>query len=266
VVQPTIPTDSTLSTPGIEAIAQCTSTLELLTEKTNVSATSLVKAALPTYTSTGIPATGTRIAKQHLFSNIPLSEAECELAWRDLACFEHEGAAMVPSDSVRLQVWRAILTTATAEGVDLTDTLDDRQVRALTENDAEWPGELADAVLRSAGQGDGGSLLLLDGHKLALSVGLVLLKERTANGRNAVALDRFEKEWADLMPEAWREKATIERLEGSFGREKAGKDITFVDTGGSQATTVDGGAPADAKTLGAKRKWHEKFKASKKTA
>ncbi|KAK5165232.1 uncharacterized protein LTR77_009330 [Saxophila tyrrhenica] len=269
ITSPSFPLPDSLSSPGIQAIAQCTTTLELLPPDSSASAVPFIRAAVPVYASTGSKGTGKAVTKRELFDSIPLSEAECETVWRKLACFELEGGvAVVPSESVRLQVWRGILTAARAEGADLTVAVDNEQCEGLVRGEDDWPEELVGAFLRSisdsAYDGEG---MVVDGEKLALSLGLALLKDRTANGRNTVAVNDIQAEWADLMPEPWREKASLGRLESTIRRENGGKEITLVDSDSVKAATAVAGAATEAKsTLGAKRKWHEKFRAAKKTA
>jgi hypothetical protein len=82
-----------------------------------------------------------------------------------------------------------------------------------------------------------------------------------------VSLKAFTDSWADLLPEKWREHAGMSLLEGSYKLENDGQDVTFVETGSIGGASTSAASPAEAKsTLGAKRKWHEKFRASKKTA
>ena len=69
------------------------------------------------------------------------------------------------------------------------------------------------------------------------------------------------------MPEKWRSSADLKALEGLYILENGGEDIKFVESSATDSLAGDAAGPTDAKvTLGAKRKWHEKFRASKKTS
>ena len=251
--------------PQLEAISQSNFTLELQAAN-DVSAASHIQAILPVYASTGHYQSSNPISKAVLFSHIPASESECEKAWRDLACFELDGEALVPSASVKTLAWRAIFDAATEGGIDLTAPLHEKQQSTLTDvNASQWPQETSLALLRSVSGTIEANELLLDEKKCARMVGQALLKDRA--GRTAVAKATFTADWADRLPEKWRGSAQLSLLEGYYKTQDGG--IMFHDgvDADTDASTPGGKAPAEAKSaLGAKRKWHEKFRASKKTA
>ena len=253
----------------MEAIAQLHSTLELQ-PLVNQSAIPYIKAVLPTYTSTGHYGSKEAISKRHLFNNIPLSDSECELAWKDSTCFEMEdsGRALLPSASVKLKVWEAMLTTATAAGIDLTEPLDEEIQSSVSSADGYWPRVLSQALLRSmAGAFAPFGDMKLDETKCARIVGESLLEDRTGAGSPPMSKATFMSTWADLLPEKWRGCTNLKLLEGCCKLGDGGRQITFVEADNHAGAGADGSAPAEAKsTLGAKRKWHEKFRASKKTA
>lgn len=267
VCQPSPPQPDQISNIGLEAIAKCTSVLEVLPE-TSVSAVSHFKAVLPTYTSTGHYESSRSISKRELFSHTPVSDGQCQKAWLQLCCFELDDVAVLPSESIKLKVWQAILTNATAQGIDLAGSMDTHQREAVINIDSEWPMELnssfLDSVTASAHSTDG---LELDPIRLANMVGIALLRESTNDVRSAIPSAEFQTMWADLMPEKWRPKAEISLLDGQIRRENNGVDIAYSADASSTRNDASAAAQAEAKsTLGAKRKWHEKFRASKKTA
>ena len=266
VVQPSHQGENAIAQSGLDAIAQCLSTLEVQLDS-SASAISFLSTALPKYTSTGHHGPGNSRSKRELFDHLPMSNRECERDWNDLACFELDGIALLPSDSVKLKVWQAILTNATAHGLDLTESLGPGEVEQILDNDSEWPWDLSNAILDSVLASKSSlEALELDGTKLARSIGLSLLKDRTDDGRRPISAEAFQTSWADLMPEKWRSNADISLLGGSIGRESGGTEITFV-TANVTHEGASSAAPTDAKTgAGAKRKWHEKFRAAKKAA
>ena len=227
----------------------------------DVSAADHIRAMLPIYASTGHYHSTEGTSKRTLFSNIPASDAECEAAWTRLACFETDGKAVIPSPSVKLKGWEAILMNATAYNIDLTEPLDERSRSTITES-ADWPNEVTTAMLLSmAGPKRSGELQLED-KICAEAVGQALLKGRSEG--QATKKAAFVSSWADLLPEKWRGSATLNLLDGSYRLDNG--EIKPLDANAPLAKGAQ--APAEAKsTLGAKRKWHDKFReTAKKTA
>ena len=267
VVHPTIAPNEGFHQSDLEAIAQSNSTLELQLTKWS-SAIPHIKAALPTYTSTGHYGSREAVSKGQLFANIPLSDSECEQGWTQLACFELEDPprALVPSDSTKLQLWQTMLGSATAMGIGLTSELDEDALSSIVSSNSDQPSQLYEALLRSmANETAASGEIMLDETKCATTVGQILLRKRTVSSQGSVPLQKFITDWADLLPEQWRKRAEISLLEGYYRLENSGKDIAFVENEASSGAKDV--APVEAKsTLGAKRKWHEKFRASKKSA
>ena len=258
----------------LEAIAKCDSTLELQ-QAENVSAVPYIKAALPSYITTGHYDSEKLLSKRELFANIPLSDGECEQAWNDLACFELDGrqgqGAVIPSDSVRLKVWQDILCAAICADIDLTGRLEYRDEEVIARSAEMWPWGSVRAVLASFAvplpEDDGSGFFELDKDKCARTMGEFLLREHTDNGRIPASKEPFLWAWADLLPEDWRGRADLRLLEGSHRLEHGGEAVVFVESNETNGVAASTGAPNDANsTLGAKRKWHEKFRAAKKAA
>jgi hypothetical protein len=265
VAQSSTNTTNDLHGPGLEAIAQCTSTLELQPDKT-ASAVPYIKAGVPTFTSLGNSASAKPVSKRQLFANIPLCHEECEQAWTELACFEIDGGAFLPSTTVKADAWKAMLTFVNAAGIDLTAPLTAEDRIAMVENGNEWPMELNLAILESAYapliETTGSAL---DGDKLALLVGVTILRQSSNEGNGWVPVERLESAWADMLPEKWRSKAQLSILGGNYKREN--DSVSFTDRTHDSSEAASANASTEAKsTLGAKRKWHEKFRAQKKTA
>lgn len=254
---------------ALQAIAQSQSTLEVL-PTTNLSAVPYITAALPAYTSTGHYSAKDAISKEELFASIPLSDAECEFGWREMACFEFgEGRhGVIPSDSVKLNAWKSLLSAATAMGIDVTQRLDERSQSTIVNLENDWPDELSRAVLRSmASCAPESGEIQLDDQTCARNVGRTLLKDRTDGAKGSIPVAVFKSAWADLLPEKWRALTDLGLLDGYYSLEGGGQDIVYIDNSAGVAAAANGAAPAEIKsTLGAKRKWHEKFRASKKTS
>ena len=262
-------TDTSPPQSRLEAIAKCDSTLELQPAK-NVFAIPYIKAALSTFTTTGHHEPKNPISQSQLFANIPLSDSECAKAWQDLACFELDDPprALIPSNGTKLKIWEAILTSATAGGIDLIKPMAAGHVSDIADEHEEWPAELTTAVIGSISTTDNTDSFYtnIDETKCAHAVGEMLLRDRTDNGRTLASLQPFIAAWADLLPEKWRSRAEMNLLKGSYVLENGGEDVKFVESSTADGSSGNAAVPADAKaTLGAKRKWHEKFRASKKT-
>ena len=168
-----------------------------------------------------------------------------------------------------LKIWEGILTSATAESIDLTGNVDLTEISSIANKHDDWPTELIAAVVASMCSSTLGtdSSVQVDETKCARTVGQMLLQERTESGRSCTSLKPFTEAWANLLPENWRGRAEISLLGGSCILENGGQDVNFVEGSGTNGPSVSEGATAEANsTLGAKRKWHEKFRASKKTA
>jgi hypothetical protein len=251
---------------GIEAIAKCESVIELLPTTTQ-SAAPFIKAILPIFSSTGNYSSSKNISKAELFSHIPLSEAECEVGWSELACFESTNppGSFVPSGKVKAQIWDAAFTVAVAERTDLALPFSASDIpNYATELVQEWPSELVAAIFASVAttsSSDGGQLVL-DKDKCLRFVGISHLSARS-EGR-PTDTKAFLKAWQDSVPEEWRPDCLLSALKGSYTTQDGGSTITYVS---STIDTKGNIVSADNQTktsLGAKRKWHEKFRGSNK--
>lgn len=227
-----------------------------------------MRSALPVFTSTGQYSTKDGITKNALFANIPLSDAECERGWKELACFEigESRHCVVPSASVHVQAWKSIMQAANASSIDLTQPLSEQSISTIIDSENDWPIDLSHAILRSmTASATESGVLQLDDQTCARHIGQALLKDLTDTSKDPVSVVGFKKAWADLLPEKWRDLADLKTVEGSYKLENGSKDIVHAESLGGINANTNGVAPEEAKsTLGAKRKWHEKFRASKK--
>ncbi|KAK0922845.1 hypothetical protein LTR91_005039 [Friedmanniomyces endolithicus] len=246
--------------PGMQAIAQSSWTLEL-SEVASPSAAHYLKAALSTYSSTGIyQSKDPPASQQQLFDDIPLSQAECEAAWRDLACFELKKkpkGCFLPTASAKVQVWRSILSSAVAFGVDKPARFSAHQVeRIFDRNEEDSPNELGHAMLASVCDHEG----MLDPGKWVRAVGLDLL---AVEGVRGLPASELLKKWRDALPEQWRKRVQVEALARS--EYTLSDDRKMITLAGAESGVAVAAAETKS-TLGAKRKWHEKFRESKKAA
>ncbi|EME40955.1 hypothetical protein DOTSEDRAFT_74493 [Dothistroma septosporum NZE10] len=259
-------TDGALPRAGVQAWSKCGSMLELLPEAKQ-SAAPYIKKMLPIYASTGNYGSQASISKAELFSHIPLSKAECQDGWSELACFESKDpdGCFIPSAAVRAQIWQAAITAATAEGADLKGPFiaDDIPASALDLR-SEWPLTVLAAIFAAVSTPTPGGNLAMDEDRCVRFVGMSQLEVRSAGRATDVA--GFKKAWKDAMPEAWRSKCELNVLDGAYSLNDDGSSIKYVDSHHSLAA-ITTGAPAEAKSaIGAKRKWHDRFRPHKKTA
>lgn len=99
---------------------------------------------------------------------------------------------------------------------------------------------------------------LVDADKCVRRVGI----NELASSSGSMSIATLKTQWADILPETWRNKVDLTLLGSSCRVE--GQTVRYVD---ESSLASKSGAGGDAKPLGAKRKWHEKFRASnKKTA
>ncbi|KAK0942010.1 hypothetical protein LTR48_003328 [Friedmanniomyces endolithicus] len=245
---------------GLQAIAQSSWTLEPSEAALLPSAAHYLKAALPTYSSTGTyQSKDAPTSQQQIFDDIPLSQAECEAAWRDLSCFYmlEPWGYFLPTPSAKVQVWRSILNSAVHFGVDKPGRFSAHEVeRIFDRNEEDWPSELGHAMLASVCDHEG----MLDPGKWVRAVGLDLL---AVAGTRGLPASELLKKWKDTLPEQWRSAAKVEALPRS---EYTLSDDRKTITSAGAESGVAAAAAESKSTLGAKRKWHEKFRESKKAA
>lgn len=248
-------------------MAKCDTTLEVLSSR-DASAGPNILSTLPIYTSTGHFSTIEPVSKERLFADIPLSGSQCAKAWRDLACFElpESQSSFVPSASAKLKAWKAILEQALAVGIDSTHALDKAFISNVLDSENDWPVELSLALLESMtmNASDDGEIVL-DGRRCAQVVGETLLEESTSGPRGSMSTSAFKGEWADLLPEPWRGHADLSNLGGCYSLYNGGAVVAYVESRGKQVSATSGNDAAEAKAVvGTKRKWHDKFRVSKK--
>ena len=269
ITQPSVISSDSLELPSLQAVAQCHSTLEVQA-RNDVSAATYIKAALPTYASTGHYEPKSALSKEQLFADIPLSDGECEQSWLDLACFEsgQPRRAFVPSASAKLKVWQDMLALAISSSIDLSKPLTEECQAAVLGSPPErdLPHDLYRALLRSIST-DANEFdeVGADELKCARIVGLSFLEHHTKGIQPPMLVDTFRDAWADLLPEQWRSRTELRLLDGSYQLDDSGKKISHVESEAVPDTTANSTTPAETRsTSGAKRKWHEKFRASKK--
>ncbi|KAK4544436.1 hypothetical protein LTR36_004327 [Oleoguttula mirabilis] len=257
--------DDRPSPPGLQAIAESDSTLELLPVPPHPNnAKSQIRAMLPTYSSTGHYQAKELTAKEQLFANIPFSEGECQAAFDYMACFQTENpmGCFVPSGQAKVQAWKSITQEAAAQDLDLTSALSVPQAIDIIDTTVDWPTALTKAVQYAIFIPNplGTSAVTIDEIHCITFVGLSQL-EASTQGLGATGKAGFMAAWRDLLPEKWRSKVSLELLRNQYVLENDGRDIALAGSTAEARSAPGMAVPA----AGTKRKWHDKFRASKKT-
>ena len=150
----------------ISAIAQPTAMLELLPSLSN--GESILRQILPVYgrpvieyeenlRRASIMPAADKLSKNAALDNVPLSSEEFEACWIQLCAFEHEGLAWLPIPILTLQIWKSVLSAATATCVDLGRSFSTEDILELVAEEG-YPVPLTRAVFRRI-QSDGNDLM-----------------------------------------------------------------------------------------------------------
>ena len=241
------------------------STLETL-PITNFTAAAHIRRLLPILTTTG-QLTGTRdtSTKPQLLENIPFSDAECEIAYRELSVFVQPTTdhCIIPSAQLKIQTWLSILENARANAVDLASELDHDAMLSLKDGLEDLQPGLCDAVLHAFTTVGSGDLTSIDSNRLLRWVGLNRLEADAL--KTPVSIATFKASWKDALPEKLRGKVEVSLLSDRHQLSAGGKSIAFIDYALDLAVGANGAGAAEGKsTAGTKRKWHDKFKPAKK--
>lgn len=202
------------------------------------------------------------MTKAQLLANIPLSDAECEVACREHCVFvDHTtGHCLQPSAAVKIDTWSSILENARANAVDLNAELDEDTVLSLKDGLEDLRIGLFEAIIHSIATTIDGRTSI-DPDRLVPWVGLTRLGADAPV--NTISVSGFKTSWKNALPEKLREKVDL-ALISDGAQVTASKWIRIRD---NSSELVAGAKDAgSAKAPGNKRKWHEKFKPAKKSA
>jgi hypothetical protein len=160
-----------------------------------------------------------------------------------------------------MQVWKSMLETARADGIDMTKPLRSDQVLVLRDAPEGVPAGLSAAILDAFSTRESGSNEVSIGcEKLVRWTGINKL-DATAS-KQAITLSSFRQAWKESLPEQWRDSIDLALVSDRHTLNDGSKTIKFKDYGGGPAVTS--GSKGTAENQAVKRKWHEKFRPSKK--
>jgi sister chromatid cohesion protein DCC1 len=267
ILQPGQDDTSSIAEPGLTGISKPESTLETL-PITNFTAAAHIRRLLPVLTTTG-QLTGTRDSstKSQLLKNVPFSDSECEVAYRELSVFVQSTTdhCIVPSAQLKIETWLSMLENTRANGIDLTSELDQDAMLSLKDGLEDLETGLCDAIVHSFTSTNAEGRTSIDSDRLLRWVGLNRLEADAL--KTPISIATFKASWKDALPEKLRGKVEISLLSDRHQLSAGGKSIAFKDYALDLAVGADSAGVAGAKsTLGTKRKWHDKFKPAKKAA
>ncbi|KAI7223223.1 hypothetical protein KC333_g618 [Hortaea werneckii] len=264
--------EGAIPSTGVQAMAKDDFTLEVAPLPASPETVKVyMKTALPIYSSTGQTRSRDLLTKDQLFANVPFSHLECQSAYEALACFQLEEpqGCFIPSGQVKLQAWKSILEEAATHEIDLTASLSQSQLVNLSSQMNDLPPQLVQAVISAVTENTPESQeKLIEQQSCVKFIGLSQLETSTQE-RGSVLLSSFMSAWQGLLAEKWRNSPKLELINGHYTLLNDGREITLAGSHTEQEQPSEPGkaAAAEGKSmLGAKRKWHEKFRASKKTA
>ncbi|PYI21107.1 sister chromatid cohesion protein Dcc1 [Aspergillus violaceofuscus CBS 115571] len=213
-----------------------------------------------------------------VFTDIPVSRAECERVWVEGCAFVWRGRAWVPTPEVRMEVWKRMVDGAVVQGIDLRTQflVDDLWKSVVVEDedeDGQIPRALFEAIVRRVVEGEEGKSLLgeklkwasLDREVCVRWVGETYLEAMAPMASAAVGRSEFLNAWKDHLPEAWREEVALAKLTDAVYQLPDPTTISFVTEFERQRSKKNLPTDASAATAAKKsRNWHELFKNQKR--
>ena len=252
--------DGAIAVPELVGISKLESTLETLPAP-STKASTYIGQLLPIQSIVAPVAGRTQaMTKDELFSNIPLSDAECEIAFREASVFADHITkhCWLPSAAVKINTWHSILENARANAVDLTTELDKDTLLSLKDGLEDLRPGLFEAIINSIATPTN-SHTLIDPIRLVRWVGLNRLG--TDAPVKVISTAEFKASWKDELPESLRDKVDLAVITDR-AEVRGGKWVRYRSDSFELVAGLKGANASDA--AGTKRKWHEKFKPAKK--
>lgn len=149
-----LPDDSSTPDANIAAIAQCTSTLELVPP--SITSLAALRQTLPIYNLAdhqnqnglaGPSNESEKFGRHRAFQHTPTSQREFDDAWLEVCAFEHDRQAWIPSADSLKGIWASITAAAAMKDIDLTKRFRIIDLTDIIEED-DFPNALFKAVIR----------------------------------------------------------------------------------------------------------------------
>ncbi|OKL64022.1 hypothetical protein UA08_00247 [Talaromyces atroroseus] len=221
------------------------------------------------------------ITKDAIFDDLPFAKSQCQMAWFELCAFVPDDgglAAFRPSARIKLELWRMVLEGCILQNIDLEKQflVADLWKAALGEDNDENGKEetffsktLFDAVVRRLAEGNNADSELkwsnMDKKVCIQWIGETYLEATAPNERLAIGRSEFLNAWKDLLPETWRDEASLNSLPEYSYKYPDPVSICFIHEAERERvkreTKNASGNVANAKNS---RNWHERFKNQRK--
>ncbi|KKA25664.1 hypothetical protein T310_0304 [Rasamsonia emersonii CBS 393.64] len=237
-------------TETVTAIAKCGSTLELHTLEEGFSATQFLERSLKLYDwlsvdgdvqmgeggglGSALTLSERKRVKEEILRDVPMSVSECESAWKELCAFVHSDTTtgdnsgltgFRPSARVKLDVWKRMVEGSVLQGIDMEKQFLVKDLwKAVLDEDGEepFPQPLFEAVVRRLAESSGSNDAQAYDSELKWSnldkvvsirwVGETYLEVSAPTAASAIGRTEFINGWKDLLPESWRDQATLDAL------------------------------------------------------
>ena len=229
-------------------------------------------------------------SKSQVFASIPAPDSQLENAWRELMAFEFEGRCARAGPGPCLSAWRILLDQCVLNHTSVTAGFDFDAIFHDGELTSSLLIAITQAILfhvsRNIDQNTGVSItkaprhILLSESKTTAWTGMTLLRAGNQTPSQPFPKSEFLRQWKDLLPEEWRQKASLQTDSISAecynisahdnGCEMISwRDGSLVQSNGERAWAAATKFTSATTTTAAvmpvsKRKWHEKFKAQRK--
>lgn len=235
------PEDPCTPETNVAAIAQCTSTLELVPPA--ITGLAALRQALPIYNlvdhqnESGITAHFNETEKfdrHKALQNTPTSQREFDDAWLEVCAFELDRQAWIPSASSLKGIWTAIMAAAVVKDIDLTGRFRVIDLVDIIEEDG-FSNALFKAVIRRVSIANGSlisgctlqnTIFIVDEFLLMGKSGVTVCSDKCVSWVGDILLNAqpisheaqgisesdFLTDWKDLLPEGWRKHVTLGAL------------------------------------------------------
>lgn len=175
--------------------------------------------------------------KSAVLQDAPFSTNEFNEAWKQLCAFETLGLPWLPTPSALAMIWMSILSAVTLRGFNFEKSFDPKALANIVGNDG-YPQALCMAVIvrlvpNTDNQKDDreyrsiSPTLFMPDNTLK---GVTLSRDKTIEWVGDVCLQRvgeydqtksipqsnFLAQWQDLLPEDWRQHASMDLLKANF--------------------------------------------------
>jgi sister chromatid cohesion protein DCC1 len=272
------------SGPGVTAIAQPTSTLELLPVAfTQKDIEAALRRLLPTISSNATKSSiASNISDKEIIASLPYPLHPILRAQRELFIITPFNKPCIPAPEILLAAWKALFALGRKFPLDTSDMiyLGERSmqihqeegevvacaVRAIAERFVDLNSEDSDSEDSDPEDGELRRLRyslegMLMGKETCVFVGQLLVR---CAGEQGLKREELQERWADIVPSSWKKWCKVDALGEACAVDSEGTirwhEVEGPVSEGSGARSAE----AIPSTVAGKRNWHEKFSAQRK--